>query len=125
MSLPFFHPQGTAGNSEVGGGSNRMEEGAAMDRLELIFKKGRGADYKVLGTLPALRSTHVFLLTLIPAPPPARGCGLQAQPQSGCGGNSTSVPQQRLDSSEACFIRPSVPPPPLTVFTLAELPSHP
>lgn len=91
MSLPLFHPQGTAGNSEVGGGSNRMEEGAAMDRLELIFKeKGRGADYKVLGTLPALRNHTRLPLDAYPCPPPARGCGLQAQPQSGCGGNSTS-----------------------------------
>lgn len=70
MSLPFFHPQGTAGSSEVGGGSGRMEEGAAMNRLELIFKaKGHGADHKVLsGPFPRSSVTHVFLLTLVPAP---------------------------------------------------------
>ena len=80
-----------------------------MDRLELIFKeKGRGADYKVLGTLPALRSHTRFPLDAHPCPPPARGCGLQAQPQSGCGGNSTSshssgwIPLKRVS-----FLTPS------------------
>lgn len=68
-----------------------MEEGAAMDRLELIFKeKGRVAHHKVLWTLPALHSHTRFPLQAHPFPHRRRGCGLPAQPQSGCGGNSTS-----------------------------------
>lgn len=56
-----------------------MEEGAALDRLELIFKeKGRGADHKVLWTLPALPSHTRFPLDAHPCPPLARGCGLPA-----------------------------------------------
>lgn len=56
-----------------------MEEGVALDRLELIFKeKGRGADHKVLWTLPALHSHTGFPLDAHPCPPLARGCGLSA-----------------------------------------------
>lgn len=69
MSLPFSHPQGTAGSSEVGGGSHRMEEGAAMNPLELIFKERVVEQItKFSGPFPRSAVTHAFLWTRIPAP---------------------------------------------------------